>query len=207
MSLSGLKYDDCAYTHKLNESVSSGNYMLDTPRPCNPCFVVSPGVFVGGFGASVCTKDLIDVNSELLNITRPASDCPSKKFLPKVEPLCQPTHFRECDFLTREDTLVSNPKCTGKETTVNRWEWLCRNPQDRAIVPFEFLVNNRTITKDSHRPCLPKPVDQYAGLPSKQTTPCKTYLDEQFNQNGCVKPVQRKQFPIRMMNGCETLQK
>jgi hypothetical protein len=79
MSVNRLKYDDCAYTHRLNESVSPGDYMIRTPKPCNPCFVVTPGVFVNGWGASLCEKDLVDVNSELLNITRKASDCPSKK--------------------------------------------------------------------------------------------------------------------------------
>lgn len=182
MSLSGLKYDDCAYVHKLNESVSPGDYMLDRPY-CDPCFVVSPGVNVGGFGASLCEKELIDVNSELLNITRKASDCPSKKYLPSDATMCKATHYRECAFLTPEDTLISNPKCTGKETTVNRWEWLCRQPQDKAIVPFPWFVANRTIVKDAHRPCISKPLPQDAAMPPKQpVNTCVSYLDQQFKE-------------------------
>lgn len=182
MSLNALKYDDCAYTHQLRESISPGDYMINTPRPCNPCFVVSPGIFVDKFGAALCEKELVDVNSELLNITRKASDCPSKKYLPKAEPFCNATKYKECSFLTPEDTLISNPKCTNKEVTVNRWEWLCRNPQEKAMMPFEWFVANRTITKDSHRPNISTPMDQAVALPPSQKNKCKSHLDEQFQE-------------------------
>lgn len=195
MSLTGLPYDNCAYTHKLNESVGAGDYLLNTPRPCNPCFVVSPGVFVDRFGASLCEKELIDVNSELLNITRKASECPSQKYLPKAEPFCNPTHYKECEFLTREDTLISNPKCTGKETTVNRWEWLCRNPQDYAIRPFEWFTPNRIVVKDSHRPCVAKPIAQDNALPPKQQNNCPSTLEEQFKEGDWVKNIPKQVAP------------
>jgi hypothetical protein len=182
MSLSALKYDNCEYTHKLRETISPGDYMIGTPRPCNPCFVSAPGVPLGGFGASLCEKDIIDVNSELLNITRKASDCPSKKYLPQAEPMCKATNYQECSFLTPEDTLISNPKCTGREATVNRWEWLCKQPQDHALVPFPWFVPNRIVVKDNHRPCIPKPVDQSAALPPKVQEKCKDVLDEQFKE-------------------------
>jgi hypothetical protein len=182
MSLNSLKYDNCAYTHTLNESISPGDYMISTPRPCDPCFVVTPGVNVDRFGASLCGNELIDVSSELLNITRKASDCPSKKYLPSEKPFCTATNFRECQFLTPEDTLISNPKCTGKETTVNRWEWLCRNPVDHAIRPFDWFIANRTIVKDSHRPCLNTPLSQDVALPPVQKSSCASYMDEQFKE-------------------------
>jgi len=182
MSLKSLKYDDCAYTHSLRESIGPGDYMIGTPRPCDPCLVVSPGINVDRFGASLCQKNMVDVSSELLNITRKASDCPSKKYIPKAEPFCNATNFRECTDLVPEETLISNPKCTGKETTVNRWEWLCRNPQDKALMPFDWFIPNRLIVKDSHRPLVEKPVDQGAALPSAQASKCKTYMDEQFQE-------------------------
>lgn len=188
MSLTGLKYDDCSYTHVVKESISPGDYMLQTPRVCDPCFVVTPGVNVDRFGASLCEKNLIDVDSELLNITRKASDCPGKKFLPTAEPFCNATNYKECDFLTPEDTRLSNPLCTGKESTINRWEWLCRNPQDKALMPFDWFIANRTIVKDNHRPCLAKPMDQTSALPPVKKSPCATYLDQQFHENSWQQP-------------------
>jgi hypothetical protein len=188
MSLSQLKYDNCAYTHQLKESISPGDYMLQTPRPCQPCFVAAPGIMIGGFGASLC-ENLIDVDSELMNLTRKASDCPSKKYLPgATQAVCgKVTNFKECaedlkvaNFLTREDTLISNPRCTNKERSVNRWEWLCRDPRDKAIVPFPWFVANRIVVKDAHRPLMPTPIDQSVAMPSAQPSKCSSPLDEQF---------------------------
>jgi hypothetical protein len=192
MSLNALKYDDCSYTHQLRESISPGDYMIGTPRPCDPCFVVSPGVTVDRFGASLCDKNLVDVNSELLNITRKASDCPSKKYVPSADPYCQVTHFKECTSLVPEETLISNPKCTGKEATINRWEWLCRNPQDKALMPFDWFIPNRLVAKDSHRPCLQKPLDQHLALPPAQAPKCKNYMDEQFQEGDWKNMVPRQ---------------
>jgi hypothetical protein len=200
MSLSQLKYDDCAYTQTLKQSISPGDYMLQTPRPCQPCFVASPGIMVGGYGASLC-ENLIDVDSELMNITRKASDCPSKKYLPgATQAVCgKLTHARECaedlkvtNFLTPEDTLISNPKCTNKERSVNRWEWLCRDPRERAIVPFPWFVANRIVVKDSHRPLMPELVDQSVAMPKPQSSKCSTPLDEQFNH----REFEKKTYPF-----------
>jgi hypothetical protein len=189
MSFNNLKYDNCAYTHQLKESVSPGDYMLNTPKPCKPCFVASPGVNLGGFGASIC-DNLVDVDSELMNITRKASDCPSKHYLPgetyngnvcgKMNKMIECADDSVVNFLTAEDTLISNPKCTNKERTVNRWEWLCRQPQDNAIRPFDWYIANRLVVKDSHRPLVPTLLDQSSALPPKKTNKCSTYLDEQF---------------------------
>lgn len=201
MSLSQLKYDDCAYTHKLRESISPGDYMLQTPRPCQPCFVSTPGVMVGGFGASLC-ENLIDVDSDLMNITRKASDCPSRKFLPGAnDNLCgKITHPKNCgedlsvtNFLTREDTLISNPKCTNKERSINRWEWLCRDPRDRAIVPFPWFVANRIVVKDAHRPLVPTLLDQSKALPQYKPSKCATHLDEQFTH----RDFEKKTYPFQ----------
>lgn len=187
MSFSGLKYDFSEHEHVLRESVSPGDYMLGKPLPCKPGLVSAPGVNVGGFGASLCEKDLVDVSSELMNITRKLSDCPSKKYIPSAEPMCKVTNYHEVPFLTREDTLISNPKCTGREATVNRWEWLCRQPQDHAIVPFPWFIPNRLLVKDTHRPLVETPMDQTNSLPQMQTKACVSGLDEQFQQGEWVK--------------------
>lgn len=204
MSLNGLKYDNGTYSHQLRESVSPGDYMLGTPRPCDPCFVSSPGVPLGGFGASLCEKNIVDVSSELLNITRKVSDCPSKKYIPQAEPFCKGTNYKECSFLTPEDTLLSNPKCTGKEATVNRWEWLCRQPQDKAIVPFPWFISNRLVVKDNHRPLVCKPMDQSASLPSMAPIAgtgagCSSELDAQFMEGDWTK--QANNYETLVNNG------
>ena len=83
-------------------------------------------------------------------------------------------------FLTREDTLISNPKCTNKERTINRWEWLCRDPRERALLPFDRLIANRLIVKDAHRPLKPTMIDQTSALPKQTQSKCSSYFDQQF---------------------------
>lgn len=173
MSFDRLRYDDDAYVHKLKESIGAGQYMIGTPKNnCNDCAYYAPGIALDRRGAAVCEKELVDVDSELLNISRKASHCPGKKYLPQEKPFCQPRLLKDCDFLTPEDTRLSNPVCTGKESTINRFEWLCTQPQAHALVPFDHQINNRIIVKDAFRPCVPNPVDQRAALPPE----CNEYI-------------------------------
>lgn len=165
MSFTRLYSDSCAYKHQLNESIGPGEYMLDRNNICEPCFVPSPFVNVQRAGAAVCSRNLIDVDSELLGITRRASDCPGKKYLPQEKPFCNAMPLKDCNFLDSEPTKLSNPPCTLRSRGWNRWEWLCKNPQDNIDIPFDRNINNRLIVKDNHRPCLPKPIDQSQALP------------------------------------------
>ena len=170
-------------------------------------------------GDSIDTsKPLIDIDSELLNITRPSSKCPSRKFLPVcknmtadgypcgqgVVPTCKsqvdtgkvgvhsadkcpdqfagnPTHWKNCGWLI-EDTRLSNPACNLRGTGINRWEWLCLNPQDRVEIPFDFNVSNRIVVKDNHRPCVPTPLNQSNSLPKGGDLQCEPI------QNTCANP-------------------
>jgi hypothetical protein len=165
MSFNRLNFDSCAYKHSLNESIGPGEYMLDRNNKCSPCFVPSPTVNTNGYGAAICTKELIDVDSELIGITRKASDCPSKKYLPSDKAFCQTTLPKECNELDSEYCRISNPPCTLRCRGWNRWEWLCKNPQDNIFMPFDTNINNRQLVKQNHRPCVPKPIDQSLALP------------------------------------------
>ena len=73
-------------------------------------------------------------------------------------------HGDDCYF-TVEDTRLSNPACNLRGTGWNRWEWLCLNPQERVLMPFDHNINNRLVAKDNHRPCIPKPIDVNHSLP------------------------------------------
>lgn len=190
MSFNRMPYDEGAYQHYLKETTGAGNYMVDTPRiDCNSCFFPSPQVRLDKYGARTCVKDLIDVDSELMGITRKDSKCPLNKYIPSPKEFCVGEPVKECHGLDPEDTRMSNPPCTLRGTGWNRWEWLCQNPQNKAVVPFEYLINNGLIVKDNHRPCVPKLLDQSKGLPPPQPAdngiPCGTWqktgnLDKQF---------------------------
>lgn len=172
MSFNRLNYDTCAYRQNLYQSVGPGEYKLTEPPNLNePCFAESPQIRLQRQGVSVdTTKPLIDIDSELMNITRDASNCPSKKYIPdgsqcgKVNKQENLQHGKDC-FFTVEDTRTSNPACNLRGTGWNRWEWLCLDPQDRVLMPFDYNINNRLVVKDNHRPCIPTPVDVNLSLP------------------------------------------
>ena len=192
MSFNRLPYDTCSYKQTLTESVGPGDYQLNRPVVCDPCYAVDPHIRLQSQGASVCqSSPLIDIDSEMLGITRNLSNCSANKYAPnslasdscgaqtgsdatqnnsKVNIDYNPYHFKNC-FTPTEETRTSNPPCNLRGTGWNRWEWLCKNPQDRVEIPFDYQISSRTVVKDNHRPCIPNPVDQYNAWPQPKDQP------------------------------------
>lgn len=165
MSFTRLSYDTCSYVYDLDESMKIGEYTLKTPVTNENVFYANPAIPLNKFGANLCESNIIDVDSELLGLNVKQTNCPSKKYKPSTKPYCNLLHTKENDMISPEDTRLSNPPCTLRGTGWNRWEWLCTDPQDRAITPFETNINNRIVVKDNHRPCIPKPLDNSLSLP------------------------------------------
>lgn len=175
MSFNRLNSDSCTYRHNLKQSVGAADYMLNEPNiECQTCFKADPNLRMSNkarrsTGVSLCDGLLIDVDSELKNINKAATNCPTEKYIPGKK-FCNLKHFKDCQTtIPVENTYISNPGSTLRGTGWNRFEWLCKNPQENALVPFDFNINNRIIVKDNHRPCVPEPIDQTFGLPNDNT--------------------------------------
>ena len=136
MSFNRLDYDTCSYEQTLRESTGPGQYQLLTPAAtCDPCYPDDPKYMLQRQGVKVSgERNYIDTSSDLLNITRPGSKCPSNKFLPdessdgtscsnKINP-----NYKECSMPEVEDTRLTNPASNLRGTGWNRWEWLCLDP-------------------------------------------------------------------------------
>lgn len=142
--------------------------MINTPaNDCQPCaqdVSGDPYYRYQSWGPNICPPGFaVDDGSELLGLNYRQSKCSADAYVPgKYSPngkCAAPgvnNNPRACAPPT-EDTRLSNPPCTLRSTGWNRWEWLCWNPQDRAIVPFEFNVNYRMLAKDNHVPVIPCP--------------------------------------------------
>lgn len=177
MSFNRLHFDNDAYKHSLLQSVGPGAYLLGTPRnDCQTCYPEDPSIRIerGGGGASCPAADLVDVDSELMGISRKRSLCPSKQYLPgQTKNVCQPRlPARNCQRTASEDTRVSNPACNGRgtENGFNRWQWLPCDPQSGAIARFPMNTNYRLVVKDNHRPCVTIP-NSTTALPPKLPPP------------------------------------
>lgn len=192
MNFNRLSYDDNTYLYNQKQSMGTGEYMLNTPLiDCQKCLSVDPSVASQYSGGSTCAnRSLIDVSSELLNLSRKKSNCPAAQYLPSANgnAFCeqQLPQMDNCKQMIAEDTRISNPPCTLRGTGVNRWEWLCHDPQAKAVVPFEYNVSYRLIAKDNHRPCISKPIDVVQVLPQHHFSddmyssyvPCTTPIND-----------------------------
>ena len=202
MSFNRLPYDTCSYEYQLAYTTGPGVYQLVTPdNVCEPCHPSDPYIRLQSQGVSISKNtSLIDIDSELIGISRNLSDCPDRKYLPngdtnpyggaqaggylkncqKNSKVCVDNtnliHFKNC-FTNTEDTRLSNPPSTLRGTGWNRWEWLCRNPQDRVMMPYDYQIDTKIVSKDNHRPCVPKPADQYTAWPTPSNMPiCDTII-------------------------------
>ena len=163
MSFNRLNSDLCQYKQVLYESVGPGHYQLGTPPICDKCIPETPKMRLQRQGV-LYQAPLVDAESELRNITNPSTKCPTKKYYPTSCRDGVPFGYGDC-FKDSEETRQSNPASNLRGTGWNRWEILCKNPQDQALVPFDFNISNRLIVKDNHRPCIPKPLDMRPSLP------------------------------------------
>lgn len=101
MATGRLSDDTCAYRKAIRQSVDPLAYQLEPAKyihgkRCRPVLGV-----VGGNNISTLTGEaLVDTESELFNITRPASDCPDRKYMPGrdyVRP--DKTHLKTCQLM------------------------------------------------------------------------------------------------------------
>lgn len=179
MSLNSLTNDSCSYEEKLRRSVGPGMYMLGRPAndalECSQDIPADPSLRYQTYGPNTCVPGhSIDDSSELERLNYKNSKCSGDYYTPGKYPskgLCGvpgKTPARAC-MAPQESTRLSNPPCNLHGTGWNRWEWLCFNPQDKALVPFEWNVDASMLMRDNHKPCLEQPMDQSEVLP--KTTP------------------------------------
>ena len=174
-SFNRLGYDANAYRENLNQSVKSADYVLQTPWDvCVPCLSRDAGQL--GRGVVQCTSPcMVDIDSELQGITRRASKFSGDSYTPdKGVAYCKATSgpINMCpERYVSEDTRLNNPPCTLRSTGWNRWEWLCRNPQDQVEIPFDMHINSQLVARDNHRPILPSPLDPKGALPPNANAP------------------------------------
>ncbi len=162
-------YDGCKTTDDLRVSTGPGRYAIDEPNKyCDACFAPEPTIRQQKWGASLNSEfTKTDVESDLFNINRPSTRTVCNQYDPmnnKVNEARKQT-VSECSFPQTFSRLV-DPPCTGRAVGWNRWEWLCDNPQEAVMIPFDNYITTRLLQKDQFRPCIPKPVDQNALLPA-----------------------------------------
>jgi hypothetical protein len=170
-----LSYDSCSYMEKLKRTIGPGLYALNAPyNDCTHCGTTlpdDPSMRYQAYGPGTCTmQTAVDDSSELLGLNYKKSKCNADAYTPGKYTSKNPCAInvgnpRQC-MAPREDTRLSNPPCTLRGTGINRWEWLCHDPQDNALEAFDRVpVNYRMIAKDNHVPVIDTPEDQSVFFP------------------------------------------
>ena len=162
------QYDGCKTTDDLRVTTGPGRYQLDAPpQYCDACFAPEPTIHQQLWGASMNSKYIkTDVESDLFNINRPTTRTICNQYNPSTDKINKEESVRpkECSFPQTHSRLI-DPPCTLRSTGWNRWEWLCQNPQEGVMMPFDNLVTTRLQQKDQFRPCIPVPIDSTTILP------------------------------------------
>lgn len=163
-------YDGCKTNDDMRVSTGPGRYQLDAPpQYCNACYAPEPTIRQQRWGASFNGQYMkTDVETDLFNINRPSTKTACNQYNPatdKVNKSAAAIKPKECSFPQTNSRLV-DPPCTLRSSGWNRWEWLCQNPQEGVMMPFDYLVTTRLAQKDQFRPCIPKPIDSAAVLPA-----------------------------------------
>jgi len=168
-SMNRRMYDGCKTNDDLRVQTGPGRYQLDAPpQYCNAAYAPEPTTRLQKWGASQnngFTKT--DVESDLFNINRPGIRVVCNQYDPQNDKINAAAlkPVKEESFPQTFSRLV-DPPCTLRSSGWNRWEWLCENPQEGAMMPFDNLVTTRLQQKDQFRPCIPKPIDSSEILPA-----------------------------------------
>jgi hypothetical protein len=162
-------YDTCKMTDDLRLTTGPGRYQLDAPpQYCNATFAPEPTIRQQRWGAAQNSQyGKTDVESDLLNINRPGSKVACNQYNPTTSSVNKAAvvPVKEEAFPQTHSRLV-DPPCTLRSSGWNRWEWLCQNPQEGVMMPFDNMVTTRLQQKDQFRPIIPKPIQMEAVLPT-----------------------------------------
>jgi hypothetical protein len=133
-------------------STGPGRWALGVPNAYgNAAYVPNVTTINQKWGAShIMTSTKTDVESDLTNRGRPTVRTTCGQYQPEEGLLLaqQLTPMPEANFPQTSSHLV-DPPCTLRGTGINRWEWLCENPQENVMVPFEYLTDSRHASKDA----------------------------------------------------------
>ena len=160
MSFTRLKYDVCEEKKYLKETVGPGQYYIGEPINCGSCFQKNPSIIMQKSGISLehgtpwrFYGGPIDVESELRNLPRSASNCPEKKEFNKIYGK-KVVNLPDCFFPVNHTRLND---CVPRGVSLNRFEYPCKNPQANLEFPGCWREPSRLNAKDNYKVCYKKP--------------------------------------------------
>jgi len=138
------------------QMMGPGMYRLSMAQKDNqPAYPWAPTMISQSGGVSTIEGvSLVDVDSELMNITRINSKDPKMHYQPDENKTISYDHVKDGGF-HQESELLNNPPSLLKGQTKNRWEPLFIDPQANSIEPFDRRQGADTYLSqiDTYQPC------------------------------------------------------
>ena len=183
-------------------STGPGRWALGVPNSYgNAAFVPDVTTINQRWGAShIMTSTKTDVESDLKNLGRPSVRTTCGQYQPEegAELAAGLVAMPEVAFPQTASHLV-DPPCTLRGTGINRWQWLCEDPQENVMVPFEHLVDTRHSSKDAvYHALLNKPLEQSQIARDRQFMCGKVFMEPAV-------PVARPRRPDEPANFNDTI--
>jgi hypothetical protein len=177
-NMTRYKHDVSALRERNEIATGPGRWALGTPENALS-FAPNSTIINQKWGAAhVMTSTKTDVESDLRNVARPSARVRCGQYEPEqgaalaADLVAMPeTSFRQ--FATQQ----IDPTCTARATGINRWEWLPENPQERVMVPFEFLVDSRHQAKDAVYHNMDKPLEYSVAARERRFICGKVFVD------------------------------
>ena len=140
-----IKLQEKQENEYLVQSVNTGLYaMNDIQTKTESVYPWAPTIRLQKSGGSLLQgKELVDVDSELMNLNRKFSKDPNHHYKPDENMVMTYTHFDD-GFFHQEDTKINDPPELLKGQTKNRWVNVYLNPQENVIEPFETRLGTNT---------------------------------------------------------------
>jgi hypothetical protein len=156
MSFTRTLYDQCNFKHRMTESTGASDYQTGTPL-IKPTFNENVG-YISYVSHRSIEPSRIDIESDLKNTTRVASDCIGRKFPFKSIKTGNIKNNSNMNLNT-EYTREKSP-CVLSGININRFESLCNNFQDSKSIQSNCIIglDTRLFEKDSHKQNKTKPL-------------------------------------------------
>ena len=154
MSFTRFNYDPCRTKKLLEESTGPGRYMLNKPGwGDKPCFFSDPQIRMQEWGTnlrSVPGGAPIDINSDLLGITRPLSkDCSQKEFPFAGVVFSMKNEYPTCGKEFTSQSRATHPAFLYRDLEQSNRYPLFLNPQENVCMPFQNNLNTRILEKNN----------------------------------------------------------
>ena len=147
------RYDVQDYNRDLYQTIRPGYFKTNLPRnDCDGCLNPNP-THNASFGNSLHNKNLMDVDSELMGLTRKNSNDPNTHYKPDENKILKYINLED-GFFHQESSLLNNPPSLLRGQVKNRWENVHKDPMQNILEPFNRLGEDTYLsTMDNDDTC------------------------------------------------------